>query len=716
MGLAAQRIDGGVTSLPGKRPTYLVLAAALVIFIASLGSTGLRLIRIDRDIAEGFGENLVWTVVQGEIELLRLLDALGRVGTGAAGPQEVVRRYDLFWSRLSIMQEGEVGARLFAIERIADSISEAATVLADLGPEISALARGDAAGAQRIQDRLRPLQPKLHEATVWTAQAELERSGAHAQSRREVLFEALLYLTGIFAAALLLVGLLIRELRQTRLLTQLARVAEAEARRSEQRFRDVVDAASDWVWETGPDHRFTFISEQLVTLSGEKPEDILGKARWELRLPDDKDDANWSKYREAVEARRPIRSFVFPYQDRKGRRHFGRIHGKPFHDTDGRFLGYRGTGRDITAELEAAQEVAESRKLLRAVIDAVPAVINVKDPQLRYVLMNDFEARIYGVATDDVIGRTSVEVVGEAFGRESQDLDRQILATGHPLPFAEREFTDRHGARRFWWSAKRPLLDDAGSVRYIVTAALDITQLKETERARSNLSRYFSPNMVEVLAGADEALRTVRSHDAGILFADIIGFSQFIATERPEEAFAVVREFHARMARVVFRFQGTLDKYIGDGLMASFGTPKPGRLDATHTLRCARDMAQEIADWNAERAALGKPRVRIAIGAHYGPVLLGDIGDERRLEFAVLGETVNIASRLEGMTRQLRVPVVVSDALVQAARGEDGEAAAVIGSFASAGAQSIRGMAAPLGVWVMKEPLPAASEPCPAQP
>jgi adenylate cyclase len=127
-------------------------------------------------------------------------------------------------------------------------------------------------------------------------------------------------------------------------------------------------------------------------------------------------------------------------------------------------------------------------------------------------------------------------------------------------------------------------------------------------------------------------------------------------------------------------------------------------------------MAQEIADWNAERAALGKPRVRIAIGAHYGPVLLGDIGDERRLEFAVLGETVNIASRLEGMTRQLRVPVVVSDALVQAARGEDGEAAAVIGSFASAGAQSIRGMAAPLGVWVMKEPLPAASEPCPAQP
>jgi PAS domain S-box-containing protein len=231
------------------------------------------------------------------------------------------------------------------------------------------------------------------------------------------LFEALLYLIGLFAAALLLAGLLIRELRQTRQLTQLARLAEAEAKRSEQRFRDVVDAASDWVWETGPDHRFTFISEQLAALSGEKPEDVLGKTRWELRLPDDPDDANWSKYRATVEAHEPIRSFVFPYQDRKGRRHFGRVHGKPFYDTDGRFLGYRGTGRDITAELEAAQEVAESRKLLRAVIDAVPAVINVKDAQLRYVLMNDFEAQVYGVTAEEVIGKSSIEIVAGVFGK-----------------------------------------------------------------------------------------------------------------------------------------------------------------------------------------------------------------------------------------------------------------------------------------------------------
>jgi PAS domain S-box-containing protein len=714
MGVAAQWLDRGVRSARGTQTSYLLLAAALAIFVASLANTGLRLMRIDRDIAGGFGENLVWTVVQGEVELLRLLDALDSFEAGVVPTEEVRRRYDLLLSRLAIMREGEVGSRLASVRRIGDSIERLAALAAELEPEVAALAPGNRSGVARMKGALRALRPSLHAAAVWTSQAELDRSAAVSQSRRSVLFEALLYLLGLLAAALLLVGLLVREIRQTRRLSKLARLSETEAKRNEQRFRDVVEAASDWVWETDADHRFTFISEQLRELSGEKPEDLLGRPRWELRLPDDRDEANWAGYRDTVQARRPIRNFIFPHRDVEGRRHFSRIHGKPFFDADGRFLGYRGTGRDITAELEAAQEIANSRKLLRAVIDAVPAVINVKDRQLRYVLMNAFEADVYGVESDQVIGKTSIEVVGGDFGQKSQELDRQVLATGAALPFAEREFTDRRGETRYWWSAKKPLLEESGAVRYIVTVALDVTQLKATERARNNLSRYFSPNMVEVLAGADEALRGVRSHDAGILFADIIGFSRFIALEGAEQAFQVVREFHARMARIVFRFGGTLDKYIGDGLMASFGTPHPGPTDAAHTLDCARAMAEEMAAWNAERSQRGEPRVRIAIGAHYGPVLLGDIGDERRLEFAVLGETVNIASRLEGMTRHFAVPLIVSDQLIRAACRERGEGSPVFEGLTAMGPQIIRGLPASIAVWAMQEPAPRSQGDQPA--
>ena len=96
MGVAPQCSDGAVRASGRINVTYLLLVAALAIFVGSLANTSLRLVRMDRDIAEGLGENLVWTVTQGEIELLRLLDSLDRLESGAAGPEEVRRRYDLF--------------------------------------------------------------------------------------------------------------------------------------------------------------------------------------------------------------------------------------------------------------------------------------------------------------------------------------------------------------------------------------------------------------------------------------------------------------------------------------------------------------------------------------------------------------------------------------------------------------------------------------------
>ena len=104
----------------------------------------------------------------------------------------------------------------------------------------------------------------------------------------------------------------------------------------------------------------------------------------------------------------------------------------------------------------------------------------------------------------------------------------------------------------------------------------------------------------------------------------------------------------------MFAHGGTLDKFIGDSVMATFGTPQPGPRDAAHALACARAMLASLGVWNSERTARGEMALRAGIGLHFGPVVLGDIGDERRLEFAVLGDTVNTASRLEGLTRESR--------------------------------------------------------------
>jgi adenylate cyclase len=147
-----------------------------------------------------------------------------------------------------------------------------------------------------------------------------------------------------------------------------------------------------------------------------------------------------------------------------------------------------------------------------------------------------------------------------------------------------------------------------------------------------------------------------------VLFADVQGFTALAEGLSPQGTMDLLRGFHARMAEAVFRHQGTLDKFIGDGLMATFGTPEPGPDDAARALACARDMLATLDAWNRERAAAGEPPLAVGIGLHLGPVTTGDIGGAARFEFAVIGDTVNVASRLERLTRELGTPLVVSDA------------------------------------------------------
>lgn len=188
------------------------------------------------------------------------------------------------------------------------------------------------------------------------------------------------------------------------------------------------------------------------------------------------------------------------------------------------------------------------------------------------------------------------------------------------------------------------------------------------EGERAQLARHFSPNMVEELADTGRPLGTVRTETVAILFADIVGFTGLSETRSPEEVIALLREFHARMQAIVFAHHGTLDKYLGDGLMATFGTPRRGPRDAANALAAALDMTEAVRAWNVARVENNDVPIRIGIGLHWGPVVLGDIGDESRLEFATIGDTVNVASRLEHMTRELEAEIVASATLVEAVK------------------------------------------------
>jgi len=240
----------------------------------------------------------------------------------------------------------------------------------------------------------------------------------------------------------------------------------------------------------------------------------------------------------------------------------------------------------------------------------------------------------------------------------------------------------------------RKTLDDIGKLR-------EVERLRAAaERARNNLSRYFSPNLVDMLAERDEPLGAVRRQTVAVLFADIVGFTSMAERMAPEAVVRMLRDYHERMTAQIFACGGTIDKYIGDEIFAVFGVPAASREDAANALKCANMMLRALECWNEEREARGEPRLAIGIGLNYGPAVLGDVGSEHSFSFTVIGDTVNTASRLQRLTRSLETPLVVGDALVDALNSEaSGSVAAMANELQDRGEQTLRGRAEAVRIW-----------------
>lgn len=189
-------------------------------------------------------------------------------------------------------------------------------------------------------------------------------------------------------------------------------------------------------------------------------------------------------------------------------------------------------------------------------------------------------------------------------------------------------------------------------------------------RERANLGRYFPQKTAQLLADRTNPFSTPSEHCVAVLFADLVSFTTWSENHTPRETIDLLREVHGVLAAVVFRHNGTLDKFIGDGLLATFGTPEPTDSDASNALSAMVEMAEAFDRWQANRKVGQGRNLRLSVGVHYGPVVIGNIGSKDRLEFAVLGDTVNIASRLESATREVGCRGLVSRALVEAALAE----------------------------------------------
>lgn len=190
--------------------------------------------------------------------------------------------------------------------------------------------------------------------------------------------------------------------------------------------------------------------------------------------------------------------------------------------------------------------------------------------------------------------------------------------------------------------------------------------LRERERLRDAFGVYVSPEVANSVAqsGSNQPPRLVH---ASVLFADIRGFTTLSERLAPSEVVDLLNRYFAVVEPAIAKHGGWINKFGGDSLLAVFGTPTPLALDARHALAAALEMREVLEQFNLEQQSRGEAPLKIGIGLHCGPLVAGTVGSQKRMEYTVIGDTVNLAARLQDATKNLDTEILVSADLATAA-------------------------------------------------
>jgi PAS domain S-box-containing protein len=285
--------------------------------------------------------------------------------------------------------------------------------------------------------------------------------------------------------------------------------ALTEQRLAEESYRKLFEASIDGIYVTTPAGALLNANPALARMMGyETPEQLIngiGDVSTNVYVhPEAREEFKRLMQRDGM-----VRDFEYQVRQRSGGILWLSDSATVVRDEHGEVVRYEGTLRDITDQKRAEDAIAEGRKLLQQVIDTVPAVINVKDRDLRYVLMNRYMAGIFSVEPSEAIGRTTSELMSR-YGAAKTDLnDKQVLKTRRGLGFYEEEYLDSKSNMRHWLVNKLPLLDADGEVERIVTVALDIGERKRGEQ-----------EMRKARDAAETALRNLRETQASLIEAE----------------------------------------------------------------------------------------------------------------------------------------------------------------------------------------------------
>jgi PAS domain S-box-containing protein len=285
--------------------------------------------------------------------------------------------------------------------------------------------------------------------------------------------------------------------------------ALAEQRLAEESYRKLFQGSVDGIYVTTPGGVLLNANPALARIMGyATPQDLI-EGISDIAQTVYVHPAARAEYQALMERDGMVREFEYQVRARDGSILWLSDSATAVRDDRDQVIRYEGTVRDITDQKRAEDAIAEGRRLLQQVIDTVPAVINVKDKQLRYILMNRYMAGIFGIEPADAIGRTTSDLMSRYGAQKTDENDKRVLASGRGLGFYEEEYLDSQGKLRQWLVNKMPLLDAEGKIERIVTVALDIGERKRGEQ-----------EMRKAKDAAEAALRNLRETQNSLIEAE----------------------------------------------------------------------------------------------------------------------------------------------------------------------------------------------------
>ncbi|HIK05847.1 MAG TPA: GAF domain-containing protein [Trichormus sp. M33_DOE_039] len=311
-------------------------------------------------------------------------------------------------------------------------------------------------------------------------------------------------------------------------------------------------------------------------------------------------------------------------------------------------------------------KVKQQEQLQRDILRSLSNGVISTDKTGAIIAANESAKRLLGLADED---RLEGKLVNEAITIKEGDFSKwcQDALLGVDPKHRQQYYPDRtllsteSDSEQHSINLSINTIANASDPEQVGGALVVMEDISDEKRLKSTMYRYMTQELAEELLKLDDAKLGGDRKEVSILFSDIRGYTTLTENLEAEEVVSMLNEYFESMVEAVFKHKGTLDKYIGDAIMAVFGSPLPLEEHAWMAVQTSIEMRHRLHEFNQRRYAANKPRINIGIGINSDTVISGNIGSSKRMEFTAIGDGVNLGSRLESVSKQYGCDIILSD-------------------------------------------------------